>query len=228
MLTTAYELVVGGTILFFIVSVSMKSSPHLIKTIRTVRPYAKFIIFLAWIYIRFIGSVAPGPENLDDEMGFLDLFQKLFQSTADHMATCFAGDSSASSSSTIHFGNSAFTFSSLQLHIPRLALYTNDFLGIILALNVFHLVQYLHHFSWQEFKDRLIQSSFDFAKTNIPAVEKGFMKEEAKMEMSLKESMWEGRRDVMKILPKDGLDMEKVLTVSVIVIQSHTECLKLT
>jgi hypothetical protein len=206
----------------------MKSSPHLIKTIRTVRPYAKFIIFLAWIYIRFIGSVAPGPENLDDKMGFLDLFQKLFQSTADHMSTCFAGDSSASSSTTIQFGNSSFTLSSLQLHIPRLALYTNDFLGIILALNVFHLVQYLHHFSWQEFKDRLIQSSFDFAKTNIPAVEKGFMKEEAKMEMSLKESMWEGRRDVMKILPKDGLDMEKVLTVSVIVIQSHTECLKLT
>jgi len=176
------------------------SSPGLLIAIRFMRPYANICILLAWLFVRFVSPVSTIDEGIvDREIGFLDFIQVLLKRLQDQMEEFLA----------MNFGTSTFANSL----VPRFSLYTNDFLGIILVVNSIRLIQRLSRSSWHEFKDGLIQSIFEFAKANIPSVEKTFLKEEEKMEISLKESLWEGRMGVTKMLPKEGMDMESLLKV---------------
>lgn len=93
-------------------------------------------------------------------------------------------------------------------------LYMNDFLGIVLIVTLLRLIQKLQHCSLAEMKNGVIQGVFAFTKEHIPFVKKELKKEVEKMESSLKESMWKGRKRVTKVLPKDGLDMNAIVEVS--------------
>lgn len=191
---------IAASAVFVFLSGGSSSRPHLLIAIRFMRPYANICILLAWFFVRFVfPAIMLDKGIVDREIGFLDFIQALLKHIQDQMEEFLA----------TKFGTSTFA-SSL---VPRFSLYMNDLLGIILVVNVIRLVQCMYHSSWHEFKDGLIQSSFDFANANIPSVKKIFLKEQEKMEISLKESLWEGRTGVTKMLPKDGMDVETLLKV---------------
>ena len=201
MLKNPVSAFIAASAVFVFLSGGSSSRPHLLKAIRFMRPYANICILLAWLFVRFVSPAAMLDEGIvHREIGFLDFTRALLKHIQDQMEEFLA----------TKFGTSTFASSSL---VPRLSLYTNDFLGIILVVNIIRLVQCLYYSSWHEFKDGLIQSSFDFANANIPSIRKTFLKEQEKMEISLKESLWEGRMGVTKVLPKEGMDVDTLMKV---------------
>ncbi len=187
--------------------------------IRTVRPYYKYVIVLGWIYIRFWphspelpqddytaegtskNEITGNPKTSIHDLGFLDYFKDLY-STLTTMVLSYIIEH-------------APTHLQLQKMASRSMLYINDGLGIMVVASTVRFIQNVHNFSYSEWKERMIQNLFEFAKVHVPMVKKEWEKEENKMEQDLKKSLWEGRgENVRRKLPEDGLDIDSVINVS--------------
>lgn len=196
--------------------------PPLTVLLRTFRPVVKVFVAIIWIHIRLIRPVPTTTKediclasNSDSDIGvstqcegdilpkvvvgLLDIVQKLITSLA------------------IAFQSFIFKHSG-SLSFIRLAstlcLFINDFLGIILIAAFFRFTQKAFRYSLTEMKDQTIQTTFDLAKEYLPFVRNELLKEEAKMEISLKGSMWKDRKQVIKNLPKEGMAINSLIEVS--------------
>lgn len=186
--------------------------------IRKIRAYSKLIVLIFWIGYRF-GSFVPFANLLSslcdsdnqecrskDVIGVLDLLLQIY-----HRCETFL------------LQNLDQISGSAVLHsiISKGSLYMNDFLGIFLFLSCIRIVNqqilmriYSPDSIFASLKDDIFQSAFEFAKDHIPTVRKELLKEEAKMQASLEKSLWSGRTNVLKKLPKNGIDQQLLLEVS--------------
>lgn len=203
------------------------STPSTIVLMRTLRPYFKVFTALAWIYIRLIRQDSKEEFCLLLESDDRNANTTSFDSGADnHAMECQRPMFSRGLFDHIQNAFTALTMASthyiskqtgstfLHRFASTLCLYTNDFLGMILIIALLQTIQKMQNYSLTELKEQSIQSVFDFAKVNISFVRKELIKEEVKMEKSLKESLWKGRKQVTRVLPKRGIDVVSVLAVS--------------
>jgi hypothetical protein len=183
-----------------------------IVLMRTVRPYVKVFIFLVWVYIRVIReeSTEETCQGLQYEMECRKEFA-VTQGLLHKIQISFAVLSSASTE-FISQQSGSVLFHRLA---SRFFLYANDLLGIILIVGFLRTIQSIQQCTFSELKDRSVQYIFDFAKENISFVTKELAKEEDKMELSLKESLWGERKTLTKVLPKEGSNVLDLLQVCI-------------
>ena len=130
----------------------------------------------------------------------------------DHIKECL---STVAFSTMEHIQHRTGDSSIISNISAKVFLYTNDFLGILLIVTLLGCFQRIMHSSFQEIKDEGIQMVYDFAKVHIPFVRKQIEKEETKMVLSVKKSLWRGRKSVNRFLPKEGLEATTVFRVRI-------------
>jgi len=207
------------------------------KLVRTIRPFTNAIIAILWIVIRVFysghldskgqelswsnaacstttssssSSSNSSSENTScsfeyfkpTQYGLFDLLQLYFQSVSNHLVN-FARDDGTNSTTIVNYIKAKM--------VSNICLYLNDFLGIVLVVTLVRYCQKLRHYSLQEWKDDSIQCIFAFANKYIPVVRNGLLKEEEKMEVALKKSLWKHRGEVTKVLPKEGKNIQDLL-----------------
>uniref|UniRef100_A0A7S3VH77 sphinganine-1-phosphate aldolase n=1 Tax=Chaetoceros debilis TaxID=122233 RepID=A0A7S3VH77_9STRA len=187
----------------------LKMPPYVVVA-RRIRPYSNLIIALGWFYIRCWPDCSSSanlseadategssviPKNINIlQMGALDFIQKICEITVSSML-----DYVKENHNSMHEVTS------------NAALCMNDFVGVALVASIVRWVQKIQRSSYCNIKDRVVQGAFNFAKVYIPFVKKEWNKENEKMEADLKQSLWKGRKNVRKVLPKDGLNPGDVM-----------------
>lgn len=198
----------------------LKQPAQVTKLIRTLRPYSKVIIIIIWIYVRMFHSsgqrgtrdVLFYPKSANHTTGDVNNNQYLeFQKCGilDMVLLC-VHSVSLKFMAVVH---DRFSYALVDSIVSKLCLYVNDFLGIVLVVTLVRYSQRLMHSSMKELQNNLIDFIFSFAKNHISIVRNGLLREEEKMEVSLKNSLWKKRQNVTKVLPKEGKNIHALLEI---------------
>jgi hypothetical protein len=211
-----------------------KQPASITKLIRTLRPFTKLIIGIVWILMRLV--IFPrllDDANMEQEVcssrdNCRGMNRILWNNVAQNEGK---GDSSDNlqrfglldiilrlchllSWKIVHFVHGRTNCALLENIVAKVCLYANDFLGIVLLVTLSRYYQKLGHYSMEEMKRDCIEFAFAFAKNHISVVRNSLLREEEKMEVALKESLWKQRNHVTKVLPKDGRDIQSLIQVS--------------
>lgn len=207
-------------------TIILRQPASITKLVRTIRPYTKAGIAILWVAMRifysghlekrdgvshpdkiyFTSGKSQNSGSFTQQLqyyGVLDLVQLYFRVVSEKLVS-YARDNT----------DSVY----VEEMVARISFYLNDFLGIVLLVTLVGYCQKLRHYSLEELKNDSVQAMFSFAKNHISAVQNGLLREEEKMEVALRKSLWKHRQHVTKVLPKEGKKIEALLRVSALLV----------
>ena len=186
--------------------------PPLVFLQRQIRPYLHYALYVGLAFYRIISlfkndlvstneDVMPSTRiPLSFDLSYYGLLDGLIE-----LLHIIRGNLSAELSSIL----SASPTASNRVFIPLVqlcGLITNDILGIIFLRSTLAALYSFQHTSFSDLKSSFIQSAYEFAAENVPAVKKELAKEEVKTMESIESSLKDPNRTITAILPAKKSD----------------------
>ena len=183
--------------------------PPLVVLQRRVRPYLHYALYIGLAIYRIIivirsasdngqeGRIMPSakiPLSIDmTQHGLLDALIQLLHNIRGNM-----------SAELSHMPDSSPSLARvLNILLRFCGIIINDILGIIFLRSTLCALYTIRHASLSELKSSFIQSAYEFAADNIPAVKKELAKEEIKMMKSIEAELKDPKRIITSSLPTE-------------------------